>query len=294
MADISGIRPGDAPPWSALDQTARTVHTPCGAGHMVWRVWGEGRPLVLLHGGAGSWLHWLPTIAAFRGGRMVVAPDLPGLGGSADLPAEQAGDGGAAVVAAGLHAVLGPDAEVDLVGFSFGGVIAGLVAAQRAVRSLTLVGSGGLGVIRGGNRLERVRDKQGAEREAAHRTNLHRWMIADPARIDPAAVAIQDWSSRHARFDSRPFGRGDALIRALPRVQGRIAGIWGALDHAVQGETARPRAVLQAIRPGTPFHVVANAGHWVAFEAPEAFAAALRHVLTPAHNATERPLHEHA
>ncbi len=289
------MRRDDEAPWSPLDRDARLVHTPCGAGQMVWRVWGRGEPLVLLHGGAGSWLHWLPTVAAFRGERMVVAPDLPGLGGSADPPAGQA-DGGASIVAAGLDAVLdavlGTRIPADLVGFSFGGFIGGLVASMRPVRSLTLVGSGGLGVIRRTARLERVRDKQGAEREAAHRTNLHRWMIADPARIDPAAVAIQDWNSRHARLDSRPFGGSDALLHVLPRTTCRLAGIWGAHDHAVEGDTERPRAVLRSIRPGASFHVVAGAGHWVAYEAPDAFAAALRSALTL--DAKEHTPDEHA
>jgi pimeloyl-ACP methyl ester carboxylesterase len=270
----------DPYPWSALDRAARVAHTPCGKGRMTWRIWGEGEPLVLLHGGAGSWLHWLPTITEFMPSRMVVAPDLPGLGDSDALPSENAADGGAAIVAAGIDAALGHDSEPDIIGFSFGGVIAGLVAAQRArVRSLTLVGAGGLGVIRGGAKLERVRDKEGAEREAAHRTNLERWMIADPANIDPVAVAIQDWNSRRARLDSRPVGVSDLLVHALPRVTCPIAGIWGAHDHAVAGEPERPRAVLQAIRPGAPFKVVPDAGHWVAYEAPTAFAAALRDVL---------------
>ena len=25
-------------------------------------MWGEGRPLVLLHGGTGSWMHWVRNV----------------------------------------------------------------------------------------------------------------------------------------------------------------------------------------------------------------------------------------
>ena len=278
-----------ATPWADLERAARVEHTPGPGRPMVWRLWGAGEPLVLLHGGAGSWLHWLRTIAAFRGERLVIAPDLPGLGESGDLPPGQP-DGGAAIVAAGLAALLGSTASADLVGFSFGGVIAGLIAAEHPLRSLTLVGAGGLGVIRNAARLERVRGKQGAERETAHRTNLQRWMIADPARIDAAAVAIQDWNSRHARFDSRPLGTGDALVGALPRAQCRVGGIWGSLDHAVQGDTTRPCAVIRSLHPDAPFHAVPGAGHWVAHEAPDAFATALRTLVT----APERHQNEHA
>ena len=272
-------------PWSALEAEARIVRTPCSTGSMVWRVWGEGPPLVLLHGGAGSWLHWLRTIPAFRGTRTVIAADLPGLGDSADLPPDDA-EGGVAIVAAGLNAF----DTADLVGFSFGGYMAGMVAARRPVRSVTLVGSGGLGTVRGGARLERVRDKVGEARTEAHRTNLHRWMIADPARIDATAVAIQDHNSRRTRLDSRPLGGGGALLRTLPLVQAPVAGIWGEHDHSAGGDAARPRAALHAIRPEAPFHVVPDAGHWAAYEAPDAFTDALRTTLDQLQEAR----HEHA
>ncbi|HEX4114045.1 MAG TPA: hypothetical protein VH020_16050, partial [Stellaceae bacterium] len=50
-------------PIAALDRVARHRETPCGDGTMVWREWGEGVPVVLLHGGYGSWQHWLRNIA---------------------------------------------------------------------------------------------------------------------------------------------------------------------------------------------------------------------------------------
>lgn len=278
---MSDGEPGGALPWAALDAEAEQVRTPCGDGTMLWRVWGAGSvPLVLLHGGAGSWLHWLRTIPAFAGERRVVVPDLPGLGGSALPPSPQDGNGSADIVAQGLATVC-PDQPVDLVGFSFGGVLAGLIASRHpaAIRSVTLVGSGGLGVILKTAKLERVRDKTGPDRDEAHRLNLSRWMIADPARIDPLAIQVQDWNSRHARLDSRPIGVSSLLVQALPEIQAPIAGIWGARDHAVEGDTERVRAALEALGPGLPFQVVPEAGHWIAYEAAEAFEAALRAVL---------------
>lgn len=276
----------DPAPWHAQEAEAALTRTPCGAGEMVWRTWGRARdgvpPLVLLHGGAGSWLHWRRTIPAFAGDRRVVVPDLPGLGDSAPPPEASAADpdGIAALVAAGLETVIG-SGPYDLAGFSFGGVIGGHLAARdpARVRRLVLVGSGGLGVIRGQARLERVRDKVGAERVSAHRTNLARWMIADPAAIDAEAVAIQDWNSRRARFDSRPIGTGDSLLTALRDGHPGLAGIWGARDHAMAAEPERAAAVLRRLRPGLPFHVVPDAGHWVAYEAADAFNAVLGRLL---------------
>jgi pimeloyl-ACP methyl ester carboxylesterase len=274
----------DTAPWAAVATQARIDHTPCGDGEMVWRSWGEGAPLVLLHGGAGSWLHWLRTIPAFTD-RQVIVADLPGLGGSAMPPASTA-EAVAGVVASGIDALVGPGVPCDLAGFSFGGAIGGVVAAMRPLRSLTLVGSGGLGVIRGGAKLERVRDKEGEARAAAHRTNLHRWMIADPAHIDDLAVAIQDSNSRQARFDSRGIGSSAVLTEYLPRQHALLTGIWGAYDHSMQSEPHRAEAALRAIDPACRFQVIQDAGHWVMFEAADAFNAALRQTLDAAGLAT--------
>jgi len=279
-----------AQPWAEFDARSSKAWTRCGDGEMVWRSWGEGdRPLVFLHGGAGSWLHWIRTIPAFIATHRVIAPDLPGLGGSALPPQGAGGADIARITAAGLDAVIGKDTPCDLIGFSFGGVMAGLVASiRRPVNSLTLVGSGGLGVIRGAAALQRVRDKTGAARDEAHRANLHAWMIADPARIDPLAVAIQDWNSRRARLDSRPIGVSDLLLPALPKVDAPIVGIWGARDHAMQGEPQRAGAALRAIRPDTDFRVIADSGHWVAYETPDAFAQALRETRLARDDATRK------
>jgi 2-hydroxy-6-oxonona-2,4-dienedioate hydrolase len=48
-------------------------------------------PVVLFHGGSGSWTHWVrniqPLVAA---GRQVIAADLPGFGDSASPPSRGA------------------------------------------------------------------------------------------------------------------------------------------------------------------------------------------------------------
>ena len=69
-----------------LESRCTRFSTPCGDGEMVWRRWGAGRPLVLLHGGAGSWKHWVKNIDVLAAGREVWAADLPGMGESADPP----------------------------------------------------------------------------------------------------------------------------------------------------------------------------------------------------------------
>src|SRR5271157_596071 len=187
-----------------LDRSAQHWKTPCGDGSLAWRGWGSGPALLLLHGGAGSWRHWVRNIGAFSRDYMVVAPDLPGLGDSARAPEPVSAESIAAIVAQGLHTIIGPAAPLHVVGFSFGGVIAGVVAANEAarVRSLTLIGTGGLGPPNRSVELVRVRDKTGGERLAAHRENLLRMMLANPANVDALALEIQEQNSARARLNS--------------------------------------------------------------------------------------------
>ena len=54
-------------------------------GRVAWHLAGSGRPLLLVHGGTGSWTHWLRAIPELARGYQLLMPDLPGFGDS-DLP----------------------------------------------------------------------------------------------------------------------------------------------------------------------------------------------------------------
>jgi 2-hydroxy-6-oxonona-2,4-dienedioate hydrolase len=253
---------------------AQRIETPCGGGTMVWRVWGGGRPLVLLHGGYGSWTHWIRNVLPLARRFTVIAPDLPGLGESATPPEPHTAEGLAAIVVAGLGIVLPKDAAPHLAGFSFGGVLGGHVAAQLGdrLRALTLVGSNGLGLVRQPTALQRV--PAGASEEealAVHRRNLGTLMIADPAKVDELAVYIQSQNAPRGRVRSRRFSRADTLARALPMVKARLDGIWGERDATAYPHVDERRRILQGVQPGARFTVVPGAGHWVQFEAADTF-----------------------
>ncbi|MDJ0390898.1 alpha/beta fold hydrolase [Roseomonas sp. E05] len=282
-ASSSGEDVSDASlaPLEQLSAAARRRTTPCGAGAMVWHLWGEGPPLVLLHGGSGSWRHWARNIAVLSRNRTVLAADLPGLGESAMPSGPPTPEEVSAVVAGGLQRLLPEGVACDLIGFSFGALIAShtAAAAPAHVRSLTLLGAGALGTPRAAIRLERVRDKAGAERVAAHRTNLARLMIADPARIDALALEIQEWNSRHARLTSVPFATTTSLGEALARVPVPVGAIWGECDAPAAPDLPGRVAALRRVRPDARVRIIPGAGHWVAYEAPEAVHAALNELL---------------
>lgn len=264
-----------------LDRAARRRETPCGDGTMVWRSWGEGEPLVLFHGGSGSWRHWIRNIEPLSRHRMVVCPDLPGLGESAMPPVTDGPAPIAALVRQGLTAVLGEGRRFDLVGFSFGALLAGHLAAQAGaeLRSVTLVGAGALGLPRPRTELLKVRDKQGEARIAAHRHNLATLMLADPAAIDDLALLIQDWNTEHGRFRSRGFAQGASLRDAIAEAKAPVALIYGERDAIAWPDLEARFAVLRAVQPQAWTGVIPGAGHWVAYEAAEAFNAMLLDML---------------
>jgi pimeloyl-ACP methyl ester carboxylesterase len=274
---------------AGLEARARRHETPCGDGAMVWREWGPAaggngreRPLVLFHGGSGSWRHWVRNIERLSADRRLICPDLPGLGSSAMPPRADAPAPIAAVARAGLASVLGgDDVAYDLAGFSFGALLAGHVAAEAGaeLRSLTLVGAASLGLPRPRTALVKVRDKEGDERVAAHHHNLAALMLADPARIDGLALLVQELNTREARFRSRGFA-GSALLRdALARARAPVALVYGERDAIAWPEVEARFAALRSVRPDAWTGVVPGAGHWVAYEAAPALDAMLLDML---------------
>lgn len=266
----------------AVASAARRTETPCGDGAMVWRAWGQGRPLVLLHGGSGSWRHWLRNIPSLAKDRLVICPDLPGLGDSAMPPMPAAPETIAPILAEGLRLALPDSQGYDLAGFSFGALCAGHLAALDQIRclSLTVIGAGALGFERSPTTLVKVRHLEGTDRDEANRHNLAALMFADTTRIDEAALAMQDLHTRRARFKSRGWANTDSLKQAIIASRAPLAAIYGELDAIARPNVALRLDLVRSLRAGATAESIPGAGHWVSYEDPTAFNAALLRVLT--------------
>ena len=264
---------------NSIAAEAQRIDTPCGDGTMAWRCWGGGPPLILLHGGYGSWMHWIRNVRPLAQWFTVIAPDMPGLGDSATPPEPWTAGGLAAIVVSGLDIVLRridpPEQEkLHLAGFSFGGVIGGSVAMQLGsrLRGFTVVGSNGLGLERSPTPLRRVPvGADETEEFATHRYNLNQLMIADPDKIDELALYLQKTNHARARTRSRRFSRSGALVEALPHVKARLDGIWGERDATAYPHVEERKQTLRSVQPTARFAVVPGAGHWVQYEAADRF-----------------------
>lgn len=269
----------------AMASAARKVKTPCGDGTMVWRVWGSGEPLVLFHGGSGSWTHWIRNIPELSRHYELWLPDIPGLGDSAMPPQPWIPATIAGVVIRGLDGIFGASSVLRLAGFSFGGHIAGLVAARlkQRVSDLTLIGVAALG-LRADPREPFWKTRTGMteeEQAAVFRQNLAVLMFADPGKIDRLAVHLQAENIQRARFRSRPFAATDALAVALADVTAPLKTIWGTRDIIARPSLDTRLDILRRHHPELAVRLIDGAGHWVAYEAADAFNTAFLDLLHP-------------
>jgi pimeloyl-ACP methyl ester carboxylesterase len=264
---------------------ATRYETPCGDGKMIWHLWdqsGGTAPVVaLFHGGAGSWRHWIRTIPALVPTYRVLVPDLPGLGESDFPPDGNDAFAVATIVANGTDTIIGAETSYEVVGFSFGGTMAACVGALRGkrVRSVTIVGSSGVGAMGSAVNLEKVRHLEGQERRDTHRTNLNRLMIADPAKIDDLAILIQDWNTVRSRLKTPAISRSGAIMKAIDQLQSPLNGMWGELDAPANPKGRERVATLRAHCPDADIRLIPKTGHWAAYESAETVNAILLEML---------------
>ena len=256
--------------WMAEYEQRAVRHTvTVGEQQVVWRQFGEGEPLVLIHGGHGSWMHWAANIEALSKHFSLWIPDLAGYGDSSD-PYFDDFSTMVDVTAECLTQLFGAQTPFNLAGFSFGGLVSANVAAKGLpVRRLALLGPGG----HGGPRRERgtLINWKRAETEAdfteAMRFNLWAHMLYADEKIDAFAMGIHTHSCINTRFRSRGISGRGLLGPALDAYAGETFLIWGEHDVTCTPEYLMTHMVSEhAQRHGV---ILPDVGHWVNYEAIE-------------------------
>jgi pimeloyl-ACP methyl ester carboxylesterase len=203
-----------------------------------YSVAGSGMPVLLLHGwglGHHTYRDVIERVAAE--GVRVIAPAMPGFGGSADLPDEAFSMSGYARWVIDLLDVLGVDESVVVLGHSFGGGVSIRLAYDHPgrVRSLVLVNSVGGSAWKQGKTLKSI-----AERP------LWDWGLHFPADIWPIRQATR----------VLPIIAEDVVPNVLrnPRAFVRVANLARRADLRRELETLRDRGmpvtILWASRDG--------------------------------------------
>jgi pimeloyl-ACP methyl ester carboxylesterase len=248
---------------------------------------GEGEPLVLVHGLGGAAANWLALAPLLLPGRQVLVPELPGHGGSEPLPAAPSLNAYADRIA------LLMEQPAAVVGHSLGGAITLRLAIRRPelVTALVLAGAAGIssgtrqaryaltmtGLIKPGKRIAPYRWR--VARSALLKTLVFgRWGVSDPPALPPRiAESFLAGPARHTDTVSA----AKALIRDDPRsdldrVRCRVLLLWGARDHQLPIDDAFD----YARRLRAPLRAIADCGHLLIGERPEACADAIEDFLS--------------
>jgi pimeloyl-ACP methyl ester carboxylesterase len=250
---------------NAAVSTIKTVNVP-GVGPVALSVEerGDGRPFLVLHGGAGPQsVARFGQLLAAKGDNRVLMPTHPGFGGT---PRPEALDSVAKLAAlyCGLLDDLGLE-DVTIIGNSVGGWI----AAEMAVTDTTHVGRivllDAVGIEVKGHP---VADVAGLSLPEIQALSFH---DPTPFRVDPAAVPDAQRAIIAANGVSLAVYAGSSM--ADPTLLRRLRGIaiptvvlWGESDQIVDATYGRAYA---AAIDGARFEVLPATGHMPQMETPD-------------------------
>lgn len=255
-----------------LDRSSDERITVDGLGVQLY-LWGRGSTcIVLLHGGYGSWAHWIKVIPWLETHATVIVADMPGFGRS-DTPVEpHTAESVARPLASALGELVGQQ-KIILAGFSFGGAIAGHVASLMAsqIEHLVLLGPGGTGAPRGEmpDLIRRTKEMSREEIREAHRRNLEILMVKDASCIDDLALYIQETNTGMHRLKSRPISATDTLARVLVGAPYPVSVLFGEFDASVGKYRPEREVILRQSVPHVEIEVIPNVGHWLMWESDE-------------------------
>ncbi|MEH6593061.1 MAG: alpha/beta hydrolase [Halioglobus sp.] len=256
------------------------LSTPLVDGNLSWHCWDgprDSRPLLLLHGGFGSWTHWLANIPTLRRSHSLWAVDIPGLGASAAMPEPATLEHFASLILDSLNRLHGTDTEFDIAGFSFGALIGAHLAVLAQTRCHHFIACGAAGFDKLHVQVDLLRpptpDTPAQEASRIHRHNLSTLMFASEDSVDELAIFLHGDNLARARFNSRRLARGDGFAKALPDISARLCGIWGSEDATAGGKPgiAQREALFRSYQPHCAFHLMEGIGHWAMYEAAQGF-----------------------
>jgi pimeloyl-ACP methyl ester carboxylesterase len=229
---------------------------------------GGGAPLLLLHHSTGH-SGWMPLYERLAESFAVTVPDLPGYGHS-ERPDWAREPRDLAVMMQQLLDKLDLDG-VTLVGLGFGGFIAAEMATlnHRRLSRMVLVGAAGIKPQEGEIVDQMLMDhaeyvKLGFRDEASFEQHFG-------AEVDPEVRDIWDFSRiMTARLTWSPYMHSRRLPHLLGDVQTPTLLVWGEHDRIVPVHCA---SQYERALPNARLEIVADAGHAVDMEQPEALAS---------------------
>lgn len=240
-----------------------------------FRIWGQSGPiLVLLHGGYGSWMHFLKNVEELSKNFQVIVPDMPGFGESESLPKVPNLDEYAQTLVDALSSLTN-GSNYNIVGFSFGSAIGShmIKFAGDSVNRLTLVGYNRTGNMpfKRPKMLSWRAAKTEEELNTAQRHNLSVMMIHKQEKIDDMAINLQTLNTKGAKVRSLEIVASHDLPNRILNISQPIDIIWGEFDVTLINGIDDAQNRMKELIPDVKFHIIQNSGHWIQFEEYEKF-----------------------
>lgn len=252
-----------------LHANGETFTTGLQGSQIAWRAWGQGTPVVLIHGAFGSWSHWARNITALAARHRVLVPDLPGYGKS-DISPDNSISAFTDRIMAGLAEIVPDHEPLRIIGFSFGCYVACKLADALQDRLARLILIGSAGIVKA-NTVEgllpsRSNNMTLAEARATAAHNLATIMLSEPPHPADVSIDIQLYNTSHTRHSiSRTLL--DASQRETLRAQARHTTlIWGKQDVLTLGLLDNIAQQVKAEHTGATLYFIDHAGHWAQFE----------------------------
>ncbi len=259
---------------------------------------GEGPPLLFVHGLIGRWTHWLEQLSAFAASHRVIAMDMPGFGDS-PMPAEKISVPGYARTIEQLLDALHLSTAA-FVGHSMGGFTSVELAINfpQRVERLALISPAGLSTYNNPRDLRLVAQMRRLRRivNPYHaRVAAHAELLARRPRLrllEPTTHVVVRHSDRLPAPFVAEFVRG---LGAPGYIEGMAANfdydyrdrlgevacptliVWGERDLVV---TAKDAELYERLIPNARKVILEDTGHMAMIERPAAFNALLEKFLS--------------
>ena len=271
-----------------------SLPTPCAAGitpqGTAWSRYGQGEPLVLIHGVGMAQEVWTPQVNSLASGFDVLVYDMWGHGRSA-LPAEPLALSHYATQLRELLDHLGV-ARARVVGHSMGALVALEFALDHPERCSGVVA---MNAVFSRTDVQRAQVEKRAEELLQHGTQanlddtMKRW-FGDP--VDPACVPAEKLSRRLLE-DVNPQGYARAYqvfatadAQHAPRLHGLQPPVLFFTGELDPNSTPAMSQAMAALAPHTEVNVLTGHRHMMNLTAPQQVSRVLREAFTP----TKEPL----
>jgi 3-oxoadipate enol-lactonase len=244
-----------------------------------WRESGVGPVALFLHGLGGSRLSWQPQLDALSNVRRMVCWDLPGYGDADPLPETTFATLAAAVD--DFATAIGADVY-DLVGISFGGMIAQYVAAQSPrVRTLAIMASSPKFGLDGTDPLQWRADRLAPLERGETPAEFAHAVLSSLVGPDTAATVVDEQAAAMSRIDAQALARSVECV--ITHDSRDLLAKIDVPTYVMVGEDDKETPVSYSFALADAIHgarlcVIPHAGHLLNAEAPAEVNTQLRNL----------------